>query len=403
MFSFKSDQSGAVGLLLALAAIPLLLVIGAAVDYGKSMTAKTRLQAALDAGALAAAASELPEQDRVTLAENVFRQNAGEKWADAQPTFVIGGDKVTGSVGVVETNSFMQLVGIDHSTVSVDTQVNLPIDRPAEVALVLDYSSSMNSQGKWQAMRDAALDLVDVLSKQQTNDQVKFALVPFAKMVMVDLPDDYVMDEDVNTPWTGSGCTQDRKWPFNTQDTTPDPFNDDTKWGALGQADGTCFQMASHNLEILPLTNNHSAVVAKLNAMDPYIGTHISLGLEFGWHIISDNEPFTEGVAYSDTDTLKVIVLLTDGRQTVKAWGQGDSYTSGNGEENLETMCEAIKDKGVMLITIAFDLNDTPTRTRLSDCATSSHYFFDADTNAQLAEAFEDIAKLIEGKIYVSR
>jgi hypothetical protein len=297
----------------------------------------------------------------------------------------------------------MRLAGIDYTAIGADTRVNLHVDRPAEVVLVLDYSSSMNSQGKWQAMRDAALDLVDVLSKQQTNDQIKFALVPFAKMVLADLPNDYVIDEDVTSPWTGSGCTQDRKWPFNTQDTTPDPFNDDTKWGALGQADGTCFQMTAHNLEILPLTNNHSAVVAQLNAMDPFIGTHISLGLEFGWHVISDNAPFSEGAPYNDGETLKSIVLLTDGRQTVKAWGQGDSYTSGNGEENLEAMCEAIKDKGVMLITIAFDLSDTPTRTRLTNCATSTQYFFDADTNTQLAEAFEDIAKLIEGKIYVSQ
>jgi Flp pilus assembly protein TadG len=246
---FRKNQSGAVALLFAFAAIPILLVAGAAVDVSRSVSAQTKLQTALDAGALAAAASDLPEADRIALAEKTFHQNVGPDYAGATPNFFIGTDAVTADVDITVSNVFMKFAGVSQTNVAADSVVQLPRDKPAEVVLVLDYSSSMNSNGKWQAMRDAALDLVDTLSEQQTNDQVKFALVPFAKMVVADLPADYVIDEDTNTPWTGSGCTQDRKWPYNTQDTTPDQFNNDTKWGAVGQADGTCFQMSSHNLE----------------------------------------------------------------------------------------------------------------------------------------------------------
>ena len=400
---FKNNDNGAVAYLFALAAIPLILVVGVAIDLGKGISARTKIQTALDAGALAAAATNLEEAERIALAEKVYWQNVGDAGQGSTPNYSVGTDAITADVNMMVDNSFMKIVGLNQNQVEASSRVELPKDRPAEVALVMDYSSSMNSNGKWQAMRDAALDLVDVLSEQQTNSQVKFSLVPFAKMVAVDLPAEYMVEESQNSPWTGSGCAQDRKWPYNTEDSTPDEFNDDTKWGALGQAQGTCAQMASHNLKILPLTNNHASVVSKLNAMDPFVGTHISLGLEFGWHVISSNAPFSEGVAYNAPDVLKAIVLLTDGRQTTKAWGQNESYNTSNGEENLEVMCEAIKDKNVLLITVAFDLSDGGTRTRLTNCATSSAYFFDADTNSQLAAAFTEIGKLLKGKIYVSK
>ncbi len=66
-------------------------------------------------------------------------------------------------------------------------------------------------------------------------------------------------------------------------------------------------------------------------------------------------------------------------------------------------MCTAIKAKDVTLITIAFDLNDSETETRLSNCSASSDYFFDADNNAQLASAIESIAALLKQRIHASR
>ena len=405
-FNFRKwirDDRGTVAIMFAMAAIPLALAIGVALDHGSNLSKRTKLQTALDAGALAAAASELDDDARISLAKDVFYQNAGEMGGEVVPVFTIGEETVTGRAELKAVNRFMRVAGLGEDTLGADTTVRIPNDRPAEVALVLDYSSSMKGKGKWQAMRDASLSLVNTLSNDSTNTNVKFGLVPFSKMVVAEMPGEYVIDEDKTNKWTGKGCTQDRKWPYNIQDTTPNPLNEETKWGMVGQAKGTCHQMASHNLVIAPLTNDHQAIIDQLNAMDPYVGTHISLGLEFGWHLISPNPPFTEGVAYDDSSVLKVIVLLSDGRQTTKAWGPGDSYKDSNGEDNLEDMCEAIKQKDVMLVTIAFDLKYQETRDRLSNCATSPQYFFDADTNDQLVEAFEDIAKLIKGQIYVSK
>ncbi len=398
---FNRDQRGAVALMFALAAIPLLFALGMAVDHASNVSKQGKLQAALDAGALAAAASSLDDAQRIALAENVFRQNMGELADSITPVFVIDGLTVSGNAALESKNAFMTLAGIGTTSVTAESVVRIPTDRPAEIALVLDYSSSMNGQGKWQAMRDAALDLVNTVTDNGTNSNIKFGLVPFAKQVRMTIPSDYIVGEAPGSDWTG--CTQDRKWPHNTTDETPDTFDDDTKWGLTPTAAGTCNQMGPHNLTILPLTNNHQAVTDQLNAMDPFVGTHIALGLEFGWHVISDNPPFTEGLAYGTDELLKAIVLLTDGKQTTKAWGQNDSHSRSNGEENLEDMCQAIKAKDVLMITIVFDLNDGETETRMRNCATTPDYYFDADNNQQLAEAFQSIGALLKQQIYVSR
>ena len=119
--------------------------------------------------------------------------------------------------------------------------------------------------------------------------------------------------------------------------------------------------------------------------------------------MLSPNAPWQEGSPHNSANKIQSIVLLTDGRQTVGAWGPGDTNSSSNGENNLEDMCEAIKAQDVLMITVAFDLRDTATENRLRDCATSPSYFFDADTNAELSSAFESIALAFAKDLHLSK
>ncbi len=159
-------------------------------------------------------------------------------------------------------------------------------------------------------------------------------------------------------------------------DSTPVYGNEATKWGLIPSANnGNCNSHINRGLTVRPLTNDHEQVKTWLDGMVPGGNTHISLGLAFGWHLVSPNAPFEEGVDYDANDTKKFIVLLTDGAQTTKAWAPNDKYRVKNGEINLETLCKDIKKKDVYMITIAFDLNDNPTRNRLRNCATNHGLF----------------------------
>ena len=400
---FCNQTSGSVALKFGLAIIPILLFGALAVEFSKANVDKTKLQTALDSASIAAAAlpSTTSDNERIALAQTTFAANMARNGLGATASFSVSGRTIQASATATMHSVLSIIVGRSGYQIDVATEVKLKADEVGEIALVLDYSSSMNGNGKWQAMRDAAIGLVNSVSSNGTKPGIKFGLVPFAKMVHTTLMGDYVVGQAPGSTWTG--CTQDRKYPHNTTDNAPVSTSDETKWGLLPTAQGTCHQMTPHNLTIMRLSNNIPSVLAQLNAMDPFVGTHIALGLAWGWKVISPNAPYSDGVAYNTNDTLKAIVLLTDGEQTTKAWGPGDDLSKDNGETNLETMCANIKAKGVLLVTITFDLNDTTTKNRMRNCASSYEYYFDADDNGALAAAFEAIAKLLNGRLYVSK
>jgi Flp pilus assembly protein TadG len=412
---FRREQRGTVAIIAAISFIPMLGMAGAAVDFIRAANVKSQLQNALDAGALAAAGSRtLNTSDRIKVAEAAFAKN----WPDpitrnlaAVPTFEVNGDQVKGSAEVAVPTTIMRVVGIDSMPVSGEVNVNIPQGKKAEIVLVLDYSGSMQEtsggQVKWVAMKNAAKKLVNDLETMGPS-RVKFGLVPFSHHVWVTLPKSFVRGQSGSGNWTG--CTQDRPYPANLTDDTPTSSNT-TKWGqpqaptpAGDPPHGGCGAYVPNNLTVLPLTTDFTSVKAQLDAMRPYAYTHIALGAEFGWHLLSPNAPFTGGSDYDDDSTEKVLVLLTDGRQTEPAFGPGSTRTVRQGERNLESLCGNIKGTGITVMTIAFDLRDEDTKDRLRDCASDPYkHFFDADTGADVAVAFEQIKTQITAQAYLSK
>ncbi len=79
---------------------------------------------------------------------------------------------------------------------------------------------------------------------------------------------------------------------------------------------------------IIRLSNNQNAILSEINAMTADGATVVPAGLMWGWHLLSPNGPFGDGVAYTDTQTIKAIILVTDGQNDVQL---GGSTTPTNG------------------------------------------------------------------------
>jgi hypothetical protein len=62
--------------------------------------------------------------------------------------------------------------------------------------------------------------------------------------------------------------------------------------------------------------------------MDAGGATVVAAGLMWGWHLLSPNGPFGDGVAYTNIQTIKAIILVTDGQNDVQLNG---STTPTNG------------------------------------------------------------------------
>lgn len=409
--NFGACQRGSIAVLYAASAIPVFVAAGSAIDYVRYFNHTTELQVALDSAALAAAATpEATDVERLALAEATFLRNlegGGLAGETITRSFDIEDETVVAAADMNMATSLMQFAGIKAMKLTVGTEVAVPANKNAEIALVLDYSGSMNdsiSGGvKYVAMRNAAKDLISDLQAANP-DKVKFALVPFSHHVYGTFDKSYILGQSGTGSWTG--CTQDRKYPYNLTDATPTADNN-TKWGhpqAPVHISSGCGAYPSQQLIMKPLTNDFSGLKTQLDSMTPYAWTNISLGVEFGFHMLSDNAPFEEGVSYDDEETQKFMVVLTDGAQTEPAFGPGSTRTVAQGEANLEALCTNAKAKGITMITIAYDLDDNSTTTLLKNCATDPDTnFFVASSGAAVAGAFDNIKTLITAQVFISK
>lgn len=165
---------------------------------------------------------------------------------------------------------------------------------------------------------------------------------------------------------------------------------------------------------VTPLTPIRGDVEAAINEMVATGNTVIPAGLAWGWRLISPEAPFSGGVAYDDEDTIKAIMLLTDGQNSVgggmgthnrsqySAYGFASSghmgATDGSQAEDVlddktEILCANIKNKGIRLYTITFQVSSTSTRDMMRDCASEPEMYYDSPSNEQLNTIFQDIAK----------
>lgn len=404
------NERGDTAIMFALSAIPVLLAAGAGIDYARYNDAQTHVQAALDSAALAgAAALGKTDDEREAIAQAAFDANIAKGSAagyDIESAFDVNSGTLVASASVDVPTSLMKLAGISTMAVDGTAEVGLASNKKAEIALVLDYSGSMGevsgSKVKYIAMKEAATKLVTDLTAASPG-KIKFGLVPFSHHVYLSMSDSFVVGGSGSSTWTG--CTQDRKYPHNLTDNTPTAAAG-SKWGqafAPDHAGWGCDGYVTNHLEVKPLTDDDAAVKSQLAAMRPYAWTHIALGVEFGYHLLSENLPFDQAVPYSDTETQKFMIVLTDGMQTEPAFGPGATRSVAQGESNLENLCENAKDDGIRIITLAFDLYDSSTRTRLKNCATDEDSFFIADDDTDLTLAFEEIKTAVASEIYLKK
>ena len=93
--------------------------------------------------------------------------------------------------------------------------------------------------------------------------------------------------------------------------------------------------------------------------MHPVGWTNIALATEMGWHMLSPDEPFTTARDYSDSKLQKILILLTDGVQTIEAMGPtGEISIDGANQHHGGALRQH---QGVRrpVFTIAYDVDDT--------------------------------------------
>ena len=186
--SFAKDARGNVALLFAFSLIPLLIGVGVAVDYGRALIVRERMNDAADAAALAIGSWPGLTQDELKIKAQQFFD------ANYPPTSLgtvgklnvnfIGDEKITVTVSGMVPTTFMQLANINSVDVGAASTINKK-ERNIELVLVLDTTGSMKGS-KLTAMKSAAKKMVETLfDGKSTSDTLKIAVVPYSVAVNI--------------------------------------------------------------------------------------------------------------------------------------------------------------------------------------------------------------------------
>ncbi len=417
---FGAAERGNVMITFALATIPMIGFVGAAVDYSRGNSAKAAMQSAVDSTALMLSreAANLTQTQLNTRAADIFKallHRPEMTNVDVTPSFTkqASGFKINVAAAGKVPTSFTKVIGQDHLDVEVNSQVVWGM-RKLELALALDNTGSMSSNNKMTELKKAAKALIQTLkSVAMDDDDIKIAIVPFALEVNVGTSNvnatwlnweewDEENGDDVSTTtcngkkgkkkkcatsktWvpdnhnTWNGCVMDRDQDYDVLDTPPSTTIKATLFPTV--------QAENCPVSMLPLTSvkaHQGTLISKIESMNPTGNTNVTIGLTWGWHALTANSPMTEGTA-PNPETDKVIILLTDGENTENRW----TTNSNDIDARTRAVCTNVKAAGIKVYTVRV-INGNATL--LQQCATRSDMYFNVQNATQLNAVFDKIA-----------
>jgi Flp pilus assembly protein TadG len=475
--AFARASRGNVAMIFALVLVPLTVLSGGAVDLNQALNARTRLSQALDAAALAVGVqTSIGEAGAEALARDFLAANYRTGEIGTVRNLIVTLDDINDRVTVSAESQIdtvvLGLVGIPTLTVGWESEVQRA-RRALELVMVLDNTGSMGGS-KISSLRSAGLLLTDILFEGADLDRLHIGLVPFSSTVNVGTqyerawwldPDGLspvhsenfdppanrwdIYDTIRNRDWTG--CVEARPIPHDIEDTPPSTTDPETlfvPYFAPDESDRGYYrnnylddEMGGYDERarmrhtdkytnawvsgagpgwgctarpITPLTNNRTTIDDAIDDMIASGNTNIPNGIGWGVRVLSPGEPFTGGTAFGEDDTIKAMVVLTDGENVMTGRSNanysdysGYAYsrdgrlglvTSSSGalsdalDDRTAAACDYAKSLGVRVYTITFQVSSSSTRDMMRDCASNPYLYFDSPSDEALRNAFEMIA-----------
>jgi Flp pilus assembly protein TadG len=411
---FLSNRDAGVAPMMALAALPLFGIVGAAVDYSRAASARSAMQAALDASALMLSkdAQALSTGDLTQKATYDFKaifsrpeaynvQVVSQFAQPAQGNFTL---KLTASA-MLDT-MFSRLLGQSTISLSASSEVLWGIKK-LNLVLVLDNTGSMAASGKMTNLKAAAHNLLTTLQNAaKTPGDVKVAIVPFATDVNAGTGNvgagwlDWSDWDAANGSCSNNNYSSKSSCQSHGKTWTPAPHsawngcvydrdqnNDVTNTPTVAGSPATLFrahQATNCPTAMLPLSEDWTALNAKIDQMTPTGNTNVTIGLAWGFQLISPVAPFNAPPPAADLD--KVIILMTDGQNTQNRW----SSTASVIDARTSKACDNVKAANIKLYTVRVIDGDAAL---LQACASKTDMYYDVQQAAQLSGVFSSIAQ----------
>jgi len=145
---------------------------------------------------------------------------------------------------------------------------------------------------------------------------------------------------------------------------------------------------------IVPLSSNWTQLKNEISALSAGGATNTTIGLAWGWNMLTQGAPLSNAVAPDPGKLNKVIVFLTDGLNTYYRMGAGcnGSSTCSGVDVRTALVCTNIKNAGIQIYTIrVMDGNAT----LLRNCASDPSMYYNVTAASQLTNVFASIAQAL--------
>lgn len=435
--SYLRLETGALAVGFAMAIPVVFGMAGMSIDVANAYMVKQRLSHAVDAAALAAAASASNTADLNAMVQQFFLLNypPDKIGAPYNVQVTVNGSDIQVSATANYITYFARVLGVDEISVEGGSTVTREIIG-LEVAMVLDVTGSMSTNNNIAALRTAATNFTNILfSNAAYTDSVKIGLVPFSASVnvgpyglgylpsstdsrkasttkyqdgyaFVNNPSNYKFDQTSSSAWWG--CVLERPSPQDTQNQTSGTA---WKWDMYRYTNSGAKDSSIRNKSaavntscnvnyILPLTTAKSTILNRISKLTADGNTLSNVGMVWGYRLLSPELPFKEGEAWGNPEWRKVAILMTDGDnnngEIYNAYGPYNTLkvTDSMLDSKLAQTCTNMKEKGIIVYTVTFtSAINLATKQFFKNCASSPDKWYDAPTQAKLTDAFEQIAR----------
>ncbi|MEP3636587.1 MAG: pilus assembly protein TadG-related protein [Paracoccaceae bacterium] len=441
--SFARDEEGVMTYFALVMLLMMLLVGGMGVDLMRNELERSKLQATLDRAILAAA--DLEQTLTPDGVVNDYFNKSG--LSDRLPAVTIDEGlnfrNVEAAAAANSPTRWMKFVGVDELPMrafgAAEERVN-----SVEISVVVDISGSMRNNNKMANLQDAAKIFVDTVIIPDNEDLISMSLVPYTAQtnageeIFNELnieefhPYSHCVDfdeSDFSSPAISLTKTYEHMQHFETSSNFSRPI------GNPGCPQQEFEEIQAFSQDATALKNTIDQYTARAN-------TAIHLGMKWGVAMLdpsfrpvnaalalsgkSDATFANRPVSYNHPDTLKTVILMTDGqnvntvrirdqyyaeRRHADHWHLNPLYwfldrngiprsswaytrfSASQADTMLTNICTAAKGEGILIWSIGFEVTDA-SAALMRGCASSPSHFFRVE-GVEISEAFEAIAKQI--------
>ncbi|MGB7317739.1 MAG: pilus assembly protein TadG-related protein [Planktotalea sp.] len=443
--AFKEEEDGSLVIFAVFMVLMILTMGGIGVDLMRSERDRTVLQHTLDRAVLAAA--DLDQEQAPATVVNDYFETAGldSFLSNVSVDQGLNYKTIGAEAQSITTTAFMKLAGVNTLN-AVAAGVAEERIANVEISMVLDISGSMGTGSKMSQLRTAATSFVNTVLSPANQDLVSVSLIPYSQHVNAG---PLIYNElNTNHRHDYSHCIEMADSAYDETEldlsTTYDQMQH-FQWNYSGQNTLTDTICPRYSYEtITPFSQNAAALNAQIAQLQPRAGTQIFMGMKWAaamldpaFNPVVDALALSNNVddafddrpaAFNDPETLKTVVLMTDGENSSAArisswaydstsdyyhwsrynlwyylaryvgWNQRSSYyyekySATQGDALLENICDAAKDEGIVIWSIGFEVNDHGADV-MENCASSPSHFFRVE-GIEISEAFDAIARQI--------